>query len=88
MKIGYSIPSNQGVEDPAALVQLAVLAENRLPYMVLLTDPTYGGTTASFATLGDIMIAEPGQPCRPERGDPADRGDERLGEGRKDELPE
>jgi acetyl-CoA carboxylase carboxyl transferase subunit beta len=38
---------------------LAVHAENRLPYFVLLTDPTYGGTTASFATLGDILIAEP-----------------------------
>jgi acetyl-CoA carboxylase carboxyl transferase subunit beta len=39
---------------------LAVMAEHRLPYFVLLTDPTYGGVTASFATLGDILIAEPG----------------------------
>ncbi|HXG13242.1 MAG TPA: acetyl-CoA carboxylase carboxyltransferase subunit alpha [Gemmataceae bacterium] len=38
---------------------LAVLAEHRLPYLVLLTDPTYGGVTASFATLGDVLIAEP-----------------------------
>jgi acetyl-CoA carboxylase carboxyl transferase subunit beta len=38
---------------------LAVLAEQRLPYLVLLTDPTYGGVTASFATLGDLLIAEP-----------------------------
>jgi acetyl-CoA carboxylase carboxyl transferase subunit beta len=38
---------------------LAVHAEQKLPYFVLLTDPTYGGTTASFATLGDVLIAEP-----------------------------
>src|SRR5205085_8557267 len=38
---------------------LALLAEQRLPYLVLLVDPTYGGVTASFATLGDILIAEP-----------------------------
>jgi len=38
---------------------LAVHAEEKLPYVVLLTDPTYGGTTASFATLGDVLIAEP-----------------------------
>ena len=38
---------------------LAVLAENGLPYFVLLTDPTYGGVSASFATEGDILIAEP-----------------------------
>lgn len=31
-----------------------------LPYIVLLTDPTTGGVTASFAMLGDIQIAEPG----------------------------
>jgi len=30
-----------------------------LPYISILTDPTYGGVTASFASLGDIMIAEP-----------------------------
>ena len=38
---------------------LAVLAEQRLPYLVFLTDPTYGGVSASFASLGDILIAEP-----------------------------
>lgn len=38
---------------------LSLLAEERLPYFVLLTDPTYGGVTASFATLGDLLIAEP-----------------------------
>jgi len=40
-------------------VALAVLAEHGLPYFVLLTDPTYGGVTASFAALGDILLAEP-----------------------------
>ena len=39
---------------------LARLAEERLPYISLLTDPTMGGVSASFATLGDIIIAEPG----------------------------
>jgi acetyl-CoA carboxylase carboxyl transferase subunit beta len=39
---------------------LAVLAERRLPYIALLTDPTYGGVTASFATQGDLLLAEPG----------------------------
>jgi acetyl-CoA carboxylase carboxyl transferase subunit beta len=32
----------------------------KLPYIVLLTDPTMGGVTASFAMLGDITLAEPG----------------------------
>ncbi len=39
---------------------LARLAEHRLPYISLLTDPTMGGVSASFATLGDVIIAEPG----------------------------
>jgi len=39
---------------------LVALAEHRLPYISLLTDPTYGGVSASFAFLGDIIIAEPG----------------------------
>ena len=38
---------------------LAVLAEQRIPVFVLLADPTYGGVTASFATLGDVLLAEP-----------------------------
>ena len=38
---------------------LAKLAENNLPYIVVLTDPTTGGVSASLATLGDILIAEP-----------------------------
>jgi len=40
--------------------KLAQLAEAGLPYISLCTDPTTGGTTASFAMLGDINIAEPG----------------------------
>ncbi|MBI5701200.1 acetyl-CoA carboxylase carboxyltransferase subunit beta [Candidatus Saganbacteria bacterium] len=39
---------------------LGRLREFGIPYIVLLTDPTTGGTTASFAMLGDIQIAEPG----------------------------
>lgn len=38
---------------------LAELDEARLPFISVLTDPTTGGVTASFATLGDIIIAEP-----------------------------
>lgn len=40
--------------------KLTKLAEAKLPYISLCTDPTTGGTTASFAMLGDINIAEPG----------------------------
>jgi len=39
---------------------LAKLAAARLPYFSLLTDPTTGGVTASFAMLGDVTLAEPG----------------------------
>ncbi len=39
---------------------LALLGENGLPFISVLTDPTMGGVSASFATLGDIIIAEPG----------------------------
>lgn len=40
--------------------KLTRLAKAKLPYISLCTDPTTGGTTASFAMLGDINIAEPG----------------------------
>lgn len=40
-------------------VSLALLAEERVPYYVVLTDPTTGGVTASFAMLGDVILAEP-----------------------------
>lgn len=39
---------------------LAKLANNKLPFISVLTDPTMGGVSASFANLGDIIIAEPG----------------------------
>ena len=41
-------------------VKLAQLSEAKIPYISLCTDPTTGGTTASFAMLGDINIGEPG----------------------------
>ena len=54
-------------ESPLALAQMTrttmainELKENKLPYIVCLTDPTAGGITASFAMLGDIQISEPG----------------------------
>ena len=40
--------------------KLTLLADAKLPYISLLTDPTTGGITASFAMLGDVNIAEPG----------------------------
>ena len=44
---------------PKATVALAELTEAGLPYIVILTDPTTGGVTASYAMLGDVQIAEP-----------------------------
>ena len=38
---------------------LTLLAEKRLPYISVLTDPTMGGVSASFAFIGDIVVAEP-----------------------------
>lgn len=40
--------------------KLALLSEAKIPFISLLTDPTTGGVTASFAMLGDLNIAEPG----------------------------
>jgi acetyl-CoA carboxylase carboxyl transferase subunit beta len=45
---------------PKTTVAIAELHEAGLPYIVVLTDPTTGGVTASYAMLGDIQIAEPG----------------------------
>ena len=45
---------------PRTTVALAELQEAGLPYIVVLTDPTTGGVTASYAMLGDVQIAEPG----------------------------
>jgi acetyl-CoA carboxylase carboxyl transferase subunit beta len=38
---------------------LKLLSDNKLPYISILTDPTMGGVSASFAWLGDLIIAEP-----------------------------
>ncbi|MFM7022785.1 MAG: acetyl-CoA carboxylase, carboxyltransferase subunit beta [Flavobacteriales bacterium] len=40
--------------------KLTLLAKEKIPYISLMTDPTTGGVTASFAMLGDVNIAEPG----------------------------
>jgi len=45
---------------PRTTVALAQLKEAGLPYIVVLTDPTTGGVTASYAMLGDVQLAEPG----------------------------
>jgi acetyl-CoA carboxylase carboxyl transferase subunit beta len=45
---------------PRTTIAVEEVKEAGLPYIVLLTDPTTGGVTASFAMLGDIAIAEPG----------------------------
>lgn len=45
---------------PKTTVAIEMLREAGLPYIVVLTDPTTGGVTASYAMLGDIQIAEPG----------------------------
>jgi acetyl-CoA carboxylase carboxyl transferase subunit beta len=45
---------------PRTTVALQELREAGLPYIVVLTDPTTGGVTASYAMLGDVQLAEPG----------------------------
>jgi len=45
---------------PASTVAIAEVKEAGLPYIVVLTDPTTGGVTASYAMLGDVQLAEPG----------------------------
>ena len=45
---------------PRTTIAVELVREARLPYVVVLTDPTTGGVTASYAMLGDISIAEPG----------------------------
>ena len=70
-KCGFMIISKSGgarmMEAAFSLMQMAktsanlsLLAQAKLPYSSLLTDPTTGGVTASFAMLGDVNIAEPG----------------------------
>jgi acetyl-CoA carboxylase carboxyl transferase subunit beta len=45
---------------PRTTIAVQKLRDARLPYIVVLTDPTTGGVTASYAMLGDVHIAEPG----------------------------
>jgi acetyl-CoA carboxylase carboxyl transferase subunit beta len=45
---------------PRSIIAADMVKDARLPYIVVLTDPTTGGVAASFAALGDIAIAEPG----------------------------
>jgi acetyl-CoA carboxylase carboxyl transferase subunit beta len=45
---------------PRVTIAIDMLQEAGLPYIVVLTDPTFGGVSASYAMLGDIQIAEPG----------------------------
>jgi acetyl-CoA carboxylase carboxyl transferase subunit beta len=45
---------------PKTLGRLSLLSDAKIPFFSLCTDPTFGGTTASFSMLGDIIMAEPG----------------------------
>jgi acetyl-CoA carboxylase carboxyl transferase subunit beta len=45
---------------PRTTIAVQRLRDAKLPYIVVLTDPTTGGVTASYAMLGDVHIAEPG----------------------------
>jgi len=60
---------------------LALLAKEKIPYISVLTNPTTGGVTASFATLGDLIIAEPAALI-------CFAGPRVIKEGTKQELPE
>ncbi|MGV3538593.1 MAG: acetyl-CoA carboxylase, carboxyltransferase subunit beta [Rufibacter sp.] len=55
MEAGFSL-----MQMAKTSAKLALLAEERIPYISLLTDPTTGGVTASYAMLGDFNISEPG----------------------------
>ncbi|MCP1996900.1 acetyl-CoA carboxylase, carboxyltransferase subunit beta [Flavobacterium sp. HSC-61S13] len=55
MEAGYSL-----MQMAKTSAKLAQLAEAKIPYISMCTDPTTGGISASFAMLGDINIAEPG----------------------------
>jgi len=45
---------------PKTIVAVEALAQARLPFIAVLVDPCYGGVTASFATIADLILAEPG----------------------------
>lgn len=55
MEAGFSL-----MQMAKTSAKLALLAEAKIPYISLMTNPTTGGVTASFAMLGDFNIAEPG----------------------------
>jgi acetyl-CoA carboxylase carboxyl transferase subunit beta len=55
MEAGFSL-----MQMAKTSARLALLSEAKIPYISLLTDPTTGGVTASYAMLGDFNIAEPG----------------------------
>jgi len=55
MEAGFSL-----MQMAKTSAKLALLSEKKVPYISLLTDPTTGGVTASYAMLGDFNIAEPG----------------------------
>lgn len=55
MEAGFSL-----MQMAKTSARLALLSEAKIPFISLLTDPTTGGVTASFAMLGDFNIAEPG----------------------------
>ena len=48
------------VQMPRTIIAAEMVKEAGLPYIVVLTDPTTGGVTASYAMLGDVQLAEPG----------------------------
>lgn len=48
------------IQMPRTIIAVEMVKEAKLPYMVILVDPTTGGVSASFAMVGDIHIAEPG----------------------------
>ena len=45
---------------PRTTIAVRMLKQAKLPYVVVLTNPTTGGVTASYAMLGDVHLAEPG----------------------------
>ena len=45
---------------PRTIAAIQKVKENKIPYIVVLSDPTTGGVCASFAMLGDVLIAEKG----------------------------
>jgi len=55
MEAGYSL-----MQMAKTSSRLTLLAKAKIPYFSLMTDPTTGGVTASFAMLGDVNLAEPG----------------------------